>query len=258
MATFHLEIKNVSRGKGHSIAHRASYIYGIKLRDNYFLQNYYKSRSDVLFGEVYLPKDAPPEFSDIQTLCDELDKAEKRYDARTAKEFIGALPNELSIDENIKIVTEFITVNFTDHGLAAMAAIHGGGHAEDLSRNNPHVHILVTTRTLDKNGFCPKKFRELDQRKNVEIWREAWAKAQNRAYERNGLEIRVSHESLEIQGIKREPLPHIPCIDWQREKHGQRTEAGDRKRDVLKRNKQLIEKEQQRDIEHEHSISRSR
>ena len=66
----------------------------------------------------------------------------------------------------------------------------------------------------------------------VEIWREGWANIQNRAYERNGLDIRVSHESLEVQGTCREPIPHLSRIDWQKEERGERTPAGDRKREV--------------------------
>ena len=256
ISNYHFEVKNVSRGKSGSITRRVSYILGKKLRDNYLCQGCYHNRDDVLFGRVFLPRAAPSDYGNLQALCDAIDKAEHRYDARTAKEFIGALPNELSVDEIVKIVTEFIRENFTERGLAAIAAIHEGHNSADISRNNPHVHILVTTRTLNLNGFSRKKLRELDQKKNVGMWREHWAQLQNRAYERNGLEIRVSHESLEVQGIKREPLPHLPCIDFQREKHGERTEAGDRKREVLKKNKRLLEKGQQRDIEHEHSMMR--
>ena len=260
MANYYLEVKNVSRGKSHSITRRASYIFGEKLRDNYRCENCYKNRSDVLFREVFLPHSAPSKFGDIQTLCDEIDKAEKRYDARTAKELIGSLPNELNVSEIVKIVMEFISVHFTKRGLAVMAAIHEGRNVEDPSHNNSHVHILVTTRTLGENGFNPKKLRDLDQKKNVGVWRESWAKIQNRAYEHNKLDIRVSHECLEVQGIDREPIPRLSCIDMQREKKGQRTKVGDRKREVLEKNRQkLLEKERQnRERELEHSMSRSR
>lgn len=198
------------------------------------------------------------EYGDLQTLCNEIDRSEKRYDARTAKEFIGALPNELPVDEIIKIVVEFVKENFIKQGLAVMAAIHKGHNAEDMSRNNPHVHILVTTRTLNANGFNPKKLRELNQKKNVELWRKHWARLQNREYERNGLDIRVSHESLEVQGQKRIPTPHLSVADWQREISGQRTPAGDRKREILKKNRQAELEKTQLIHEREHSYSRSR
>ena len=257
MANFHFEVKNVSRGRSGSVSRRASYIYGEKLYDCYLDQNFCKYRSDVLFREVFLPKSAPPEYDDVQTLCIEIDKSEKRYDARTAKEFICSLPNELPLVEIIKIVKEFIAVNFTERGLAAIAAIHEGRNAVDPSRNNPHVHILVTTRTLGENGFSLKKLRELDQKRNVTVWREQWAKSQNRAYERNGFDIRVSHERLKRQGIKREPLPHLFCIDYQREQRGQRTPDGDRKREIIEQNRKKLQKEHKRKKKHKHSHSRS-
>ena len=258
MANYHFEVKNVSRKKSHSITRRVSYIFGEKLRDNYNRKNCYKNRCDVLFREVFLPDGAPSEFGDIQTLCGEIDKAEKRRDSRTAKEFIGSLPNELNVNEIIKIVTEFITEHFTEHGLVAIAAIHEGRNVDDPSRNNPHVHILVTTRALDEHGFSPEKFTELDQRTKVRIWRESWATVQNRAYERNGLDICVSHRSLKARNIDRKPIPRLSCIDIQREKSGQRTAAGDLRRKVIEENKQkLLEKEHKRKKKHKHSKSRS-
>ena len=61
---------------------------------------------------------------------------------------------------------------------------------------------------------------------------------QNRAYERNHLNIRVSHERLEAQGLDREPTNHLSLVDWQREKRGERTRAGDRKREIEERNRE--------------------
>lgn len=62
---------------------------------------------------------------------------------------------------------------------------------------------------------------------------------QNRAYERNGLDIRVSHESLEVQGVRdRHPTIHLSLADWQREKRGERTHAGDKKREIEAHNRE--------------------
>lgn len=247
MANYHLEVKNISRGSGGSITRRASYIYGEKLHDNYFGKICCKNRDDVLLRKIFLPGNSPLEYSSLQTLCDEIDKAEKRCDARTAKEFIGSLPNELPHGEIVKIVENFVTANFIEKGLAAIAAIHEGHNAADENRNNPHVHILVTTRTLSADGFDRKKFREINNKKYLLEWREQWAQLQNRAYERRGLDIRVSHESLEVQGIDRIPTPHICVIDWQREKGGERTPAGDIRREVQERNNRpTYDKERER------------
>lgn len=179
-------------------------------------QTFYHSRKDVLFHGIFLPPDAPTEYLDLQTLCTRIDKAEKRRDARTARTFICTLPNELPLPELIQIVKDFIGEHFTQHGLCAIAAVHAGINSEDPKRNNPHVHILVSTRTLGPDGFSKKKNREQDRKELVRIWRESWAQLQNQAYKRNGLELTVSHESLAAQGIDdREPRRHVHHIQWQ-------------------------------------------
>lgn len=252
MANFHLEISAISRGKCQSVTNSVSYISGEKLHDGYTDKIYYNTRHDVLHYKIFLPNNAPLEFYHLQNLCYEIDKAERRYDARTAREFKGSLPNELSFPEQSRIVQEYIYNNFISHGLCAIAAIHEGKNADDPKRNNPHVHIIVPTRSVGPDGFSKKKKRELDKREYITIWREEWANVQNRAYERNGLDIRVSHESLEVQGIKdREPTIHLSRIDWQREMHGERTSVGDRKRAIKERNEERI---RQKQLEQERSL----
>jgi len=238
MSNYHFEASVISRGKGRSISKLMSYISGKQLYDNYLDKTFYHSRTDVLYCDIYLPTKAPEIFQDIQSLCNKINEAEKRYDARTAREFKCSLPNELSPEEIRIIVKEFVMENFLIHNLCAIAAIHEGKNTEDPSKNNPHVHIIVPTRALDNDGFSKMKMRELDKKNYINIWRESWARIQNKAYERNGLNIRVSHESYKARGIlDREPTIHISKVDWQKERLGIRTRAGDRKRDIKYRNK---------------------
>lgn len=258
MANYHLEVKNISRGKGRTITKAAHYISGEKLHDNYKDKTYYRQRQDVLYHEIFQPQKAPQEFHNLQNLCDEIDKAEKRFDARTAREFIGSLPNELPTHELIQIVKEYVTNNFVKHNLCAIAAIHEGRNETDPTRNNPHVHILVSTRTVEPDGFNKHKDRERNNIKYIDIWREEWAKVQNRAYERNGYDIRVSHESLEVQGKKeREPTIHMSNIDWQKEKQGEHTISGNRKRAIERRNEERV-RQRHIDQEKHHELELSR
>lgn len=253
MANYHLEVSIISRGHGRSITKAISYISGKKLRDHYNSKTCYSQRTDVIYCKIFQPDKVPPAFYKLQSLCDEIDKAERRYDARTAREFKGSLPNELPSHELIQIVTDYIENNFVNQNLCAIAAIHEGRNKNDPSKNNPHVHIIVPTRSVGTDGFSKKKNRDLDNKKNIVIWREQWAAVQNRAYERNGLDIRVSHESLEVQGIKdREPTIHLSLSDWQKEKRGERTIAGDKKRAIKERNEECIRQcqlKQERELE---------
>lgn len=238
MANYYLDVSAISRGKERSVTKLLNYISGKTLHDCYNGESYYRKRSDVAYCNIYLPRNAPADFNDMQTLCNKIDEAEKRYDARTARVFIGSLPNELSVYELKRIVNKYIEDNFVKYGLCAIAAIHKGENRDDPARNNPHVHIIVTTRTVDADGFSKKKYREQDSRKYIGIWREQWALVQNRAYERNGLDMRVSHETLEVQGIDREPRKHLNLMDWQKERRGEYTEAGNENRLIKKRNEE--------------------
>lgn len=245
MANYHLEISVISRGKGRSVTRLANYITGQKLYDGYYDKTYYRHRNDVLYSDVLLPEQAPSDFHDLQYICNKIESAENRYDARTAREFKASLPNELSVQENIQIVQEYITANFLQYGLCAIAAIHEGRNDVAPERNNPHVHMIVTTRTVDSNGFSKTKCRALDRAENTPIWRKQWADVQNHAYERNGLSVRVSHESLEIQGrFNQEPTIHLSRIDWQKEQRGEHTPNGDKKRAIQERNRKHVYRSQ--------------
>ena len=104
-------------------------------------------------------------------------------------------------------------------------------------------------------GKGKKKDREHDQRKYILVWREQWAQVQNRAYERNGLDIQVSHKSLKGQGITdREPTVYLHFLDHQKELRGERTAAGDRKRAVQRRNEERSQK--QKELNREPAIDR--
>ena len=259
MANYHLEIQAISRGKGRSVTKLANYITSEKLYDRYADGTYYHRRRDILYREIFLPDNAPPEFHDLQHLCDAIEAAEVRYDARTAREFKGSLPNELSVRDQIQIVRMYVNKNFVDNRLCAIVAIHEGRNLNDPSKNNPHAHIIVPTRTVGPDGFSRKKDREHDKRQYISIWREQWALVQNAAYERNGLDLRISHESLEVQGIEREPTCHLSRIDWQREQRGERTLAGDKKRAIEARNREqllTLQRKQERCLNPELELSR--
>ena len=253
MSNYHFEVTIISRGKGRSVTSSVSYISGRALHDIHNGKTYYKHREDLAWQKIFLPDHAPAEFRQLQHLCDEIECAEMRWDARTARQLTASLPNELPLGELVRIVHEFVADNFTSQGLCTVAAIHRKHNHHDPKKNNPHVHMIVPTRPVGPDGFCKLKDREHEKRKYITIWREQWATVQNRAYERNGLDIQVSHESLEAQGKHdREPSIHLSRIDWQKEQRGERTPAGDRKRAVKERNQRRIyqrEMEQKQKIE---------
>lgn len=238
---YHVEVSPLSRGKGRSLGSVLSYISGKEVHDNYSGKTYRHRRFDLVQFRVYLPPSAPNALRDLQCLCDELNKVEKRKDARTGRLFICSLPNELMPGEWARIVNEFIQENFVSQGLCAVAAIHRGKLPSNHPKSNPHVHIIVSTRTVGPEGFNPKKDREHNQRSYIEIWRRAWARVQNRAYERCHAKKRVSHESLRVQGVERKPTRHVSYVDLQRGERQRRIQAKELARELarLERNREL-------------------
>ena len=63
-----------------------------------------------------------------------------------AREFVVALPIELSREQQIELLQDFIREQFISDGMCADAAIH------DTDGHNPHAHILLTVRPLDEQG----------------------------------------------------------------------------------------------------------
>ena len=238
---YHVEVSPLSRGKGRSLGSVLSYISGKEVHDNYSGKTYRHRRFDLVQFRVYLPPSAPNALRDLQCLCDELNKVEKRKDARTGRLFICSLPNELMPGEWARIVNEFIQENFVSQGLCAVAAIHRGKLPSNHPKSNPHVHIIVSTRTVGPEGFNPKKDREHNQRSYIEIGRRAGARVQNRAYERCHVKKRVSHESLRVQGVERKPTRHVSYVDLQRGERQRRIQAKELARELarLERNREL-------------------
>ena len=95
---------------------------------------------------MFLPEYAPQEWKDREQLWNAVEEVETAKDSRLAREFVVALPLELSRTEQIELLQEFIQKQFVSDGMCADAAIHDtGGH-------NPHAHILLTVRPLDEQG----------------------------------------------------------------------------------------------------------
>ncbi len=93
-----------------------------------------------------LCENAPKEYKDRSTLWNAVERIEKNSSAQLAREYEVALPVELNREEQIKLVRDFAKANFTDKGMCADFAIH------DKGDGNPHAHIMLTIRPIEKDG----------------------------------------------------------------------------------------------------------
>ena len=147
MAIYHMEAKVVSRGAGRSAVAASAYLSCSRLYNDYDgIQHDYTKKRGLVWQEVFLPKCAPQEWQDREQLWNAVEEVETAKDSRLAREFVVALPIELSREEQVELLQEFIREQFVSDGMCADAAIH------DTDGHNPHAHILLTVRPLDERG----------------------------------------------------------------------------------------------------------
>ena len=250
MAMYHLSVKAISRRKGQSAVASAAYRSGEKLYSHYDGQIYdYPRKSRIIHKEILIPINAPHVYRTREILWNAVEAAEKRSDSRLAREIELALPNEISLSEQIILIHEFIYKNFISQGMCADIAIHTDHQEKKDSREeNPHAHIMLTTRCVDENGFNKKKARDWDKRDNVTFWREQWADIQNAEYERKDLGVRVSHESFIKQGLDREPSKHIGHRATELERRGIQTDRGNENRLIIARNEERDKQKERQNL----------
>ena len=205
MATYHLRAKIISRGKGQSAVAAAAYRAGVSLRDERDgdVKDFTAREKDVVFSGIFAPKGAPEWMRDREQLWNRVEQIEKRKDAQLAREIELSLPHELTDEQREWLVKDFVREQFVRRGLVVDASIHAPGRESDA--RNHHAHLLITNRTAGPEGFAPTKDRSLNDRSQLETWREEWANLANRHLERHGHEARIDHRSHEDRGLEIEP-----------------------------------------------------
>jgi len=208
MAIFHLSIRPISRGKGHSAFAQIAYDTRTKLTDERTGQkhDWSKHKGDVIESQIIGPAMTPGH------LAAAAEGAEKRYDARVGRAMDVALPHELGTKEQWALLRGFGLQLRDTYGCAVCVNLHHPNVKGD-SRNT-HGHIFMTARAVDEKGnFSSHKIRCLDDRKTgpleVERIREMWETRCNRALKKEGHFETVNRQSLKAQGIDRPPSQHL-------------------------------------------------
>ncbi|MDU5699597.1 MAG: MobQ family relaxase [Finegoldia magna] len=262
--SFHFSVNIISRGKGKSAVASAAYISGEKIKNEWDgVTHDYTKKQGVISKEIFLPDHAPKEYKDRKTLWNSVELFEKNSNAQLARNFIISLPKELSIEENKKMIEEYVQNNFVKEGMIVDLAIH------DESREgnqNIHAHIMTIVRPINEDGTWGQKSKKeyiLDgkgekilnkngkpktrkveltswnDKGNVEKWRENFSDLCNEYLAKNKIEKRVDHRSFKRQGIKQIPTIHLGASASAMERKGIRTEKGDINREIKKQNELL-------------------
>ena len=147
-----MEAKIVSRGIGRSAVAAVAYMTCSRIYNDYDgITHDYRRKHGLVYENVYLPSHAPPEWKDRSVLWNAVEEAEKTKDSRLAREIIVALPIELTLDENIALLENYVQSQFVSDGICADVGIH------DTDGHNPHAHIMLTVRPLKSDGTWQAK-----------------------------------------------------------------------------------------------------
>lgn len=261
MAIYHFSVQIISRSNGSSSVASAAYRSGEKLKDKKTGKLHdYSRKKGIEYSEILSPANAPKWTKNRERLWNEVELIEKNKNSQVVREINIALPKELSLIEQIKLIQDYVKDVFVNNGMVADIAIH------DNKKGNPHAHIMLTLRSFDKDGnWLAKskkeyildengnkiklengsyKSRKIDivdwnKKENLERWRKMWALYANKSLEKNGFDQRIDYRSLKEQGFKRVAQIHIGYHANFMEKKGIKSRRGTLNNEIKEKNKNL-------------------
>lgn len=209
MATYHLSLKN---GKVGTAEQHADYI----LREGRYSGG--KRAEELIYKDANLPRWAMS--ASAFFAC--ADRYE-RTNGRAYAEFEIALPNELTHEENKKMVNDFITTHIGNNKVWTYA-IHSKPATFDDSQEQIHVHIMICERIVEDGmtkAKSPSKFfkrynsknpqnggylkdralsgSRTEIAKNLKGIRQSWEDMVNAEYKTHGIDKVVSCKTLKAQ-----------------------------------------------------------
>lgn len=245
MALFSMRIQQIKRSTGRSAVAAAAYRAGERLVDARTGSIHdYSRRTGVERTEILLPDDAPAWVQGIgrEALWNAVEAGEKRKDAQTARELRIMIPRELSPEERVTLVRDYVQRAFVAKGMIADIAFHNKQASDSLEQ--PHAHVMLTMRPLTDSGFGKKSRhdwvpdpdgrthpdgRPVMVESNADSWnsiayyetcREDWETLANAALERAGSAERIDRRSLLERGLARMPEPALRLAWYMKDLYG--------------------------------------
>jgi Ti-type conjugative transfer relaxase TraA len=233
VAIAHFSASIVSRGSGRSVVLSAAYRHCAKMEYEREARTInYTRKQGLLHEEFLLPADAPKWVRSLiadrsvsgasEAFWNKVEAFEKRADAQLARDLTIALPLELSAEQNIALVRDFVDKHVLAKGMVADWVYHD-------NPGNPHIHLITTLRPLSDDGFGSKKVAVIgDDGQPVrtksgkilyELWagstddfnvlRDGWFERLNHHLALGGIDLKIDGRSYEKRGIELEPTIHL-------------------------------------------------
>ena len=257
MAIYHCTTKTVNRSSGRTAVASMAYRAGEKLKDERTgLTHDFTRKDGVAHSEIISNLDIEIDRSQLWNLAE---KSENRKDARTAREWVIALPDELDADQRKDLAKAFATALVDRYGVIADLAIHEpskGGNDK-----NHHAHIMLTTRKAEldpENNLTLTTKAEIElsnaKRKTLNMGttqedikqiRATWADLANHALEQAGQQQKIDHRSYADQNNGLQATIHEGTSVTQLRRQGIDTEISRYNDHVKQHNAQQLDQQKQ-------------
>ena len=257
MAIYHFSTKPVSRKHKSSVA-LSAYINAEKYTDERTNRTFdYSKKKGVLDSQCYAFDENNNRIelnnSQLWNGSEQAEAKNKRQDsARTAREYIVAMPHELfknDIATGVNCITDFCDKLAQKYNVAVEFALHDQDYNEyGIGNKNYHFHLITTTRAvsfdsennivfgkktaLEMSDSELKKIGEKRTKDQLIDIRKLWADVANKYLEKHDFDERIDHRTLKEQGLNRKPKIRLSMADSEKEKNGERTKAGDYNRAI--------------------------
>jgi hypothetical protein len=210
--------KHIARKSGQSAVAAAAYRAGERLADERTGEVHdYTRRYGVAHAEMVMPETGGPAWTREQ-LWNAAEAAERRKDARTARKVEMALPEAMTDEQRLVLARAWAHEIANRYGVAVDFAIHRPDREGD--QRNHHMHMLMTTRKVSREGLGEKAHLELsnaDQKKRglsvgdvaIRELRQTVADRFNRECVQMGVALSADPRSYADRGIDIEPTKHV-------------------------------------------------
>lgn len=231
MAIYHVHAKYISRSKGRSAVAAAAYRSGARIIDERTgVRHDYSLKQHVHALPLVTPDHSPA--PGRAAAWNKAEAAEKRKDAKVAREIEIALPLELDEPEREALALELAEEVAQEQQCLVDPCIHA-------NPGNPHLHLLCTVRQWHAGELTEKTndtIKPADRQKrgltttaqaDFEALRERVADIINRHLAKAGHDAQVDHRTLAAQGKEDLPTIHLGAAAAAMERQGIATERGD-------------------------------
>lgn len=146
---------------------------------------------------------------------------------------MDALPREMTQAQGIALARDFVREQFVERGMVGDLNVHWDIGEDGLAK--PHAHVMLSTRSVDENGFGAKE-RSWNDKELLLTWQERWASLANERLAELDLDVRIDHRSFAVQGIDLEPQNKIGPAGMRREERGEDAERVADHLEIARRN----------------------